>query len=84
VANHTRPCDYDRASMGWSEPGPSSPDATRVASELHTLLQEDDEEGLYVLIGHFLAGLYLCLKVRPADQSRDLLTSLVTIRTLTD
>jgi pimeloyl-ACP methyl ester carboxylesterase len=58
VAKHTRVCAYDRAGMGWSEPGPSPLDATRVASELHTLLQEADEEGPYVLVGHSLAGLY--------------------------
>jgi pimeloyl-ACP methyl ester carboxylesterase len=58
VAKHTRVCAYDRAGMGWSEPGPDPPDATRVASELHTLLQEADEEGPYVLVGHSLAGLY--------------------------
>jgi pimeloyl-ACP methyl ester carboxylesterase len=51
-------CAYDRAGMGWSEPGPSPPDATRVASDLHALLQEADEEGPYVLVGHSLAGLY--------------------------
>ena len=58
VANHTRVCAYDRAGTGWSEPGPSPLDANRVASELHTLLQEADEEGPYVLVGHSLAGLY--------------------------
>jgi pimeloyl-ACP methyl ester carboxylesterase len=58
VAEHTRVCAYDRAGMGWSEPGPDPPDATRVASELHTLLREADEEGPYVLVGHSLAGLY--------------------------
>jgi pimeloyl-ACP methyl ester carboxylesterase len=58
VANHTRVCAYDRAGMGWSEPGPSPPDATRVASQLHALLRAADEEGPYVLVGHSLAGLY--------------------------
>jgi pimeloyl-ACP methyl ester carboxylesterase len=58
VANHTRVCAYDRAGMGWSEPGPSPLDANRVASELHTLLQMAEEEGPYVLVGHSLAGLY--------------------------
>jgi pimeloyl-ACP methyl ester carboxylesterase len=61
VAEHTRVCAYDRAGMGWSEPGPSPLDANWVASELHTLLQEADEEGPYVLVGHSLAGLYSCI-----------------------
>ncbi len=58
VAEQARVCAYDRAGMGWSEPGPSPLDATRVASDLHTLLQEADEEGPYVLVDHSLAGLY--------------------------
>jgi hypothetical protein len=39
VAKHTRVCAYDRAGMGWSEPGPGAPDATQTADELHALLQ---------------------------------------------
>jgi pimeloyl-ACP methyl ester carboxylesterase len=58
VAKHTRVCAYDRAGMGWSEPGPGAPDATQTTAELHALLQEADEEGPFVLVGHSLAGLY--------------------------
>jgi pimeloyl-ACP methyl ester carboxylesterase len=58
VAKHTRVCAYDRAGMGWSEPEPGPPNATQTADELHAVLQEGDEEGPYVLVGHSLAGLY--------------------------
>jgi pimeloyl-ACP methyl ester carboxylesterase len=58
VANDTRVCAYDRAGMGWSEPEPGAPDAIQTTAELHTLLQETDEVGPYVLVGHSLAGLY--------------------------
>jgi pimeloyl-ACP methyl ester carboxylesterase len=58
VAQHTRVCAFDRAGMGWSEPEPGPPSATQTADELHALLQEADEEGPYVLVGHSLAGLY--------------------------
>jgi pimeloyl-ACP methyl ester carboxylesterase len=58
VARHTRVCAYDRAGMGWSEPGPGSPNASQKADELHALLREADEEGPYVLVGHSIAGLY--------------------------
>jgi pimeloyl-ACP methyl ester carboxylesterase len=58
VVKHTRVCAYDRAGMGWSEPKPGPPNATQTADELHALLQETDEEGPYVLVGHSLAGLY--------------------------
>jgi pimeloyl-ACP methyl ester carboxylesterase len=58
VAKQTRVCAYDRAGMGWSEPEPGAPNAAQTTAELHTLLQEADEEGAYVLVGHSLAGLY--------------------------
>jgi pimeloyl-ACP methyl ester carboxylesterase len=58
VAKHTRVCAYDRTGMGWSEPEPGPPNATQTTAELHALLQEADEEGPYVLVGHSLAGLY--------------------------
>jgi hypothetical protein len=38
VARTTRVCTYDRAGLGWSEPGPSPRDAAHITSELHTLL----------------------------------------------
>jgi pimeloyl-ACP methyl ester carboxylesterase len=58
AAKHTRVCAYDRAGMGWSEPEPGPSNAAQTADELHALLQEADEEGPYVLVGHSLAGLY--------------------------
>jgi pimeloyl-ACP methyl ester carboxylesterase len=58
VAKHTRVCAYDRAGMGWSEPEPGPPNFTQTADELHALLQNADEGGPYVLVGHSLAGLY--------------------------
>jgi pimeloyl-ACP methyl ester carboxylesterase len=58
VAKQTRVCAYDRAGMGWSEPGPGAPNATQTTAELHTLLREAGEEGPYVMVGHSLAGLY--------------------------
>jgi pimeloyl-ACP methyl ester carboxylesterase len=58
VAKHTRVCAYDRAGMGWSEPGPGASNATQTTAEIHALVQEADEEGPYVLVGHSLAGLY--------------------------
>src|SRR5919112_5954418 len=39
VAQTTRVCTYDRAGLGWSEPGPEPRDARQVSSELHTLLE---------------------------------------------
>jgi pimeloyl-ACP methyl ester carboxylesterase len=57
VAKTTRVCIYDRAGMGWSEAGPLPRDAAHFAKELHTLLQEANIPGPYVMVGHSLGGL---------------------------
>jgi pimeloyl-ACP methyl ester carboxylesterase len=57
VAKTTRVCTYDRAGMGWSEPGPLPRDAAQFAKELHTLLQNAHIPGPYIMVGHSLGGL---------------------------
>jgi pimeloyl-ACP methyl ester carboxylesterase len=57
VAKTTRICTYDRAGVGWSEPGPLTRDAAQFAKELHTLLQNAEIPGPYVMVGHSLGGL---------------------------
>lgn len=57
VAKTTRVCTYDRAGLGWSEAGPLAPDAAQYANELHTLLQNANVPGPYVMVGHSLGGL---------------------------
>ena len=57
VAKSTRVCTYDRAGMGWSEAGPLPRDAVQFAKELHTLLQNANISGPYVMVGHSLGGL---------------------------
>jgi pimeloyl-ACP methyl ester carboxylesterase len=52
VSNHTRVCSYDRAGMGWSEPGPKPRTYMRIADELNALLQAAGEQGPYVIVGH--------------------------------
>jgi pimeloyl-ACP methyl ester carboxylesterase len=58
VASQTRVCVYDRAGRGWSEPAEGPQDATRIATDLHTLLQRGGVPGPYVLAGHSFGGLY--------------------------
>jgi pimeloyl-ACP methyl ester carboxylesterase len=59
VAQTTRVCTYDRAGLGWSEPGPEPRDAKQISGELHTLLANAaGTEGPYVLVGHSYGGLY--------------------------
>lgn len=57
VAKTTRVCTYDRAGMGWSEVGPLPRHATQFARELHTLLQNANIPGPYIMVGHSLGGL---------------------------
>jgi len=57
VAKTTQICTYDRAGNGWSEAGPLPRNAVQYAKELHTLLQEANIPGPYVLVGHSLGGL---------------------------
>lgn len=57
VAVHTRVCSYDRAGLGWSEPGPVPRDAVRIAGELRALLRNAGETPPFVLVGHSFGGL---------------------------
>jgi pimeloyl-ACP methyl ester carboxylesterase len=59
VARDTRVCVYDRAGRGWSEPADATQDATRIATDLHTLLERGGIPGPYVLAGHSFGGLYV-------------------------
>jgi len=56
VAKTTRVCTYDRAGLGWSEAAPLPSDAAQFARELHTLLQNANVPGPYVMVGHSLGG----------------------------
>ena len=51
VARFTRVCSYDRAGMGYSDPGPSPRTARRIASELNELLARSGISGPAVLVG---------------------------------
>jgi pimeloyl-ACP methyl ester carboxylesterase len=56
VAKMTRVCTYDRGGLGWSEAAPPPHDAAQFARELHTLLQNANVPGPYVMVGHSLGG----------------------------
>jgi pimeloyl-ACP methyl ester carboxylesterase len=56
VARFTRVCSYDRAGMGYSDPGPTPRTARRIASELATLLDRSGIAGPVVLVGASIAG----------------------------
>lgn len=69
LAASTTVCSYDRAGMGWSEPGPLPRTPQRNADELYRLLTAGGVEGPYILVGHSLAGknARLFAAAHPAD-----------------
>jgi len=56
VAKTTRVCTYDRAGLGWSDAAALPSDAAQFAGELHTLLQNANIPGPYIMVGHSLGG----------------------------
>jgi pimeloyl-ACP methyl ester carboxylesterase len=56
VAGFARVCTYDRAGMGWSEPGTQPRTSQQIVKELHTILGNAGVEGPYVLVGHSFGG----------------------------
>jgi pimeloyl-ACP methyl ester carboxylesterase len=56
VSRFTRVCSYDRAGMGYSDPGPSPRTARRIARELIQLLDGSGITGSVVLVGASLGG----------------------------
>jgi pimeloyl-ACP methyl ester carboxylesterase len=56
LAKTTRVCAFDRAGMGWSEPGPAPRSPAHIADELHTLLTNAGIEGPLVLVAHSAGG----------------------------
>jgi pimeloyl-ACP methyl ester carboxylesterase len=56
VAKFTRACVYDRAGMGWSDPGPRPRSPKAIADDLQTLLINAKVAAPYVLVGHSLGG----------------------------
>src|SRR5215472_13725174 len=57
IAEHTRVCSYDRAGLGWSDPGPAEETVEETVSDLHALLRASDERGPYVLVGASIGGI---------------------------
>jgi pimeloyl-ACP methyl ester carboxylesterase len=61
IAQYTRVCSYDRAGLGWSEPGDLPGDGQHAVDELHSLLANSGESGPFVLVGHSNGGLRAAL-----------------------
>lgn len=57
LAKVTRVCSYDRAGIGYSDPGPRPRSRRRIVEELRTLLDRAGVPPPYVLVGHSFGGL---------------------------
>lgn len=56
IAKSTRVCSYDRAGMGWSDPGPSSLSAGVLSDDLARLLERAGLRPPYVLVASSVGG----------------------------
>jgi pimeloyl-ACP methyl ester carboxylesterase len=56
VAKFTQACWYDRAGIGWSDPGPYPRTSAAIARDLHALLQHAGVPAPYVLVGASFGG----------------------------
>ena len=61
LAESYRVVTYDRAGLGWSDPGPMPRTAERIVDELHSLLECAAIPPPYVLVGHSFGGLTMPL-----------------------
>lgn len=59
IGAHTRACSYDRAGIGYSDPGRRPADSANIADDLHRLLRAAGIKPPYVLVGHSLGGMHV-------------------------
>jgi pimeloyl-ACP methyl ester carboxylesterase len=57
LAKTTRTCAFDRAGLGFSDPGRLPRDTRAIVSDLHQMLQAAHIPGPYVLVGHSMGAL---------------------------
>lgn len=56
-----RSCAYDRAGMGFSDPGPKPRDSAAIVSDLEKLIAASGEPGPFILMAHSMAGQHVRL-----------------------
>jgi pimeloyl-ACP methyl ester carboxylesterase len=61
AAEGLRSLAYDRAGLGFSDPGPEPRDGLAIVEDLERLLEADGEAGPFILCGHSMAGLHVRL-----------------------
>jgi pimeloyl-ACP methyl ester carboxylesterase len=60
LAQHTTVVLYDRAGLGWSDPGPW-PTGKQIVADLHALLDAARIPPPYILVGHSVGGFHVRL-----------------------
>lgn len=61
AAKGIRSCAYDRAGMGFSDPGPKPRDSAAIAADLAKLIAASGETGPFVFMAHSMAGQHIRL-----------------------
>lgn len=64
AAEGLRSLAYDRAGLGFSDPGPAPRDSQAIAADLEALLSAADEPGPFIVCGHSMAGMHVRLFAR--------------------
>ena len=59
IAEKTRVCSYDRAGLGWSDPGPADETVEQTVADLHAALSRAGEKGPYILVGASVGGAFV-------------------------
>jgi pimeloyl-ACP methyl ester carboxylesterase len=67
LSTRVRSCAYDRAGLGWSEPGPAPRTMRQEVFELHALLRAAGVPGPFVLVGQSIGGLLVRLYTEQYD-----------------
>jgi pimeloyl-ACP methyl ester carboxylesterase len=58
IGERMRTFAYDRAGLGFSEPGPKPRDTRAIVSDLQKLLSAAGEDGPFILVGHSMAAVH--------------------------
>jgi pimeloyl-ACP methyl ester carboxylesterase len=56
ITKYARVCSYDRAGLGWSDPGPAPRSSQGYADELSILLEKSGEKPPYLFVAHSLGA----------------------------
>jgi pimeloyl-ACP methyl ester carboxylesterase len=59
VDSNSRVCSFDRAGLGWSDPGPLEETVEETVADLHQALKIAGEKGPYLLVGASIGGIFI-------------------------